>query len=281
MVATDVTVDLGDPDAPCTWSIDTGCCDCWDALDPDKQEAGIQYAALTLWAATGRRYGACQTTVRPCGKTCTTDGSMGYYWYDGIWRPYILGGVWRNCWCGGGLGCTCEPDCQVYLPGPVLSVSNVTVDGLVVPGPTIVDGIVTDPGEWRVDNKQWLVRTSEGDCWPTCQDYNVDSGDNTMFVTYMKGVRIPAALAGATGTLACEFAKACSGQVCRLPNRLSTIARQGVQLTFVNIDNLLAKGLTGITEVDQVITALNPAGLKRPMRVFSPDLPVTRQVTYP
>lgn len=271
MVATDVTVDLGDPDAPCTWSIETGCCDCWDALDPDKQNAGIQYAALTLWAATGRRYGACQTTVRPCGRTCTDQGAWGYSWYEGTWRPYIMGGVWRNCWCGGGLGCRCEPDCQVYLPGPALSVSQVVLDGVIIPA-----------DEYRIDNRQWLVRTGEdSECWPYCQNYNLDSGDGTFFVTYMKGVAVPAALAAATGTLACEYAKACSGQSCRLPGRLSTVARQGVQLTFVNIDSLLERGLTGITEVDQVIMALNPSGLKRPMRVISPDLPVTRQVTWP
>jgi hypothetical protein len=124
------------------------------------------------------------------------------------------------------------------------------------------------------------VRT-DGLCWPSCQDFNVDTGANTLNVVYQRGQAGPAALASATGILACEFAKACCDSPCRLPQRLSTVARQGVQLTFVDIDTLLDRGLTGITEVDQIITSLNPYGLKHRLRVYSPDLPVTRQVTIP
>jgi hypothetical protein len=162
----------------------------------------------------------------------------------------------------------------VFLEGPVDSVQSV-----------IVDGFLINPSSYRIDDNKWLVRT-DGLCWTQCQDYNVDSGlgvfnDNTLQVTYTKGVPVPAALLDAAATLACEFAKACAGQACRLPGRLSTVARQGTQLTFQNIDQLIAMGFTGIPEVDQIIRAYNPYGLARPMRVFSPDLPQTRSVTIP
>jgi len=262
-----IPLDTGDPGGPCTWTIDTDCCSTWDGLGAPLQASAAAYASLVLWAATGRRFGLCEMTVRPCGMPCA-NSYQGSYWSYGTWIPYIWNGQWRNCWCGS-TGCSCEPNCQVYLPGPVNSVTTVTQDGVLVPATS-----------WRVDNNQWLVRT-DGECWPSCQDYNVDTGANTLSVVYGRGLLGPAALASATGILACEFAKACCGSPCRLPQRLSTIARQGVQLTFVDIDTLLDRGLTGITEVDQIITALNPYGLKHRLRVFSPDLPVTRQVTIP
>lgn len=261
---------------PCGWTIDTACCDNWDTLDPAVQQAATDYATTVLWAATGRQFGICPQVVRPCGRTCNQTNN-GYFWSDGVYIPYILNGVWRNCFCGCGTGpgcCTCEPRCQVYLPGPVVSVTGVVVDGLLI-----------DPSAYRVDDAKWLVRT-DGECWPLCQDYSVDAGlnvfnDNTMQVSYGKGIAVPAALQVAGGSLACEFAKACTGGPCRLPSRASTIARQGVQITFQNIDMLLENGMTGLPEVDQLIQAYNPYHLPRAMRVWSPDLPKQRIVTVP
>lgn len=262
---------------PCNWPlVFNDCCECWDSLDPAAQQRAVNYATTVMWAATGKQFGECTHTVRPCGRYCSQANTAGWYWAEGVFVPYIFNGIWRNCWCGCGTGpgcCTCEPHQQVYLEGPVTSVTSV-----------IQDGFLVDPSLWRVDDNKWLVRTS-GE-WPVCQDYNVDAGlgifnANTLQVTYTRGAAVPAALIDAAATLACEFAKACAGQACRLPGRLSTVARQGVQLTFQNIDQLIGSGFTGIPEVDQIIKAYNPAGLARPLRVWSPDLPQTRTVTIP
>lgn len=265
---------------PCAWDIVFNpCCECWDSLDPGSQQRALDYATTVLWAATGKQFGSCPQTVRPCGRYCGTS-NVGLWWNDGLfgpYLPYILNGQWRNCWCGCGDGpgcCSCEPSQQVYLPGPVTGVTSV-----------IQDGFLVDPSAYRVDDAKWLVRT-DGGAWPECQNFNVDAGlgvfnDNTLVVTYSRGEAPPQALLDAAATLACEFAKACAGQSCRLPGRLSTVARQGVQLTFQNIDYIIDRMFTGIPEVDQIIRAYNPYGLARPMRVYSPDLPITRQVTTP
>ncbi len=270
---------------PCDWDIQFNeCCECWDGLDPGAQARALNYATTVMWAATGKQFGQCPTTVRPCGRWCN-GSTMGWVWNDGLfspWVPYIFNGQWRNCWCGCNSGdgpgcCSCEPSQQVFLEGPVYGDSStITV---------IQDGFLVDPSAYRVDNRQWLVRT-DGLAWPECQDFNVDSGlgvfnDNTLQVTYLRGEPPPEAVLNAAATLACEFAKACAGQSCRLPGRLSTVARQGVQLTFQNIDFLIQNMFTGIPEVDQIIKAYNPYALARPMRLFSNDLPVTRQVTTP
>ena len=256
--------------APCNFTVDTSCCDDWDTYDPELQTNAAEYGALVMWAATGRQYGLCTKTVRPCGRTCGPNPYGGYFWSEGTWLPYTVGGLWFNCTCGcnGSLGCcSCVPRCQVWLPGPVAAVSGVSVDGDMVP----VDS-------WRVDNGRWLVRT-DGDCWPECQDYNVDSGEGTFFVTYQVGIPVPSVVAQAAGELACEWAKSCQGQPCRLPQRVQSVTRQGVSVSMVPIDVLLSHGFTGIETVDQVIRSLNPSGLTGRMRISSPDLPVTRMVT--
>lgn len=265
------------PSLPCNWEVTPDCCsEFWETLSPDLQQSAAEYGALTVWAATGRRFGLCEKTVRPCGRWCNNPGVYGYFWSDGTWLPYIFNGVWRNCWCGCNSGpgcCSCEPTCQVWLDGPVASISptGISVDGEIVPVDT-----------WRVDNGHWLVRTGGDDnCWPICQDYNVDSGEGTFFVTYSQGIPVPGVLSRAAGELACEYAKACLDQPCRLPGRVQSITRQGVSISNVDIDDLLKRGLTGVATVDSIISSFNPYGIRSAMRIASPDLPVTRQTTIP
>lgn len=268
---------ISTPGMPCSgWDVDVSCCDSWDEYSEEIQEAAAEYGAFTIWAATGRRFGLCPRTIRPCGLDRMPGAGMGYWWSDGTWLPYIFQGVWRNCAGCSGLSmgcCTCEPECQVWLPPKAHSVVEVTVDGEVI-----------DPNTYRVDDDQWLVRThneSTDDCWPLCQDFNLNSGDNTFFVTYLKGVEVPSILLRAAGELACEWAKACVGAECRLPGRVTNIARQGVSISMVNTEELLRNGLTGIFTVDQIIRNFNPAGLTRKLRIDSPDIPGHRTTTWP
>lgn len=262
------------PSLPCNWDVDVvSCCPDWASYSDELQQSALEYGALTMWAATGRRFGACERVVRPCGRTTGTNPN-GYYWGDGTWYPYIFNGLWRNCaGCGAGYGCcSCEPSCQVWLPAPVLSIpaTGVTVGSDIIP----VDA-------WRVDNGQWLVRT-DGECWPQCQDYNVDSGEGFFQVTYFKGLQVPSVILTAAGQLACEWAKACTGAPCQLPTRVTSISRQGVTVSLPDVVELLKHGLTGVPTVDQVIVKFNPYGLPSKMSIASPDWPpMSRTVTYP
>lgn len=257
--------------APCDWDINTACCQTyWDTLNPAVQAVATAYATTALWARTGRQYGTCAVTVRPCGNDCADEGIGGWFYAGGMFQPYIVDGVWRNCWCGRGAGCTCRPSCQVYLPGPVASVTSVTVDGVVV-----------DPATYRVDNNCWLVRTGTGNCWPDQQDYDLDTGDGTFIVVYERGTALPVALAAGAGTLACEYAKACQGQACRLPAYITNLSRQGVDFQAVDPMSLLENGFTGLWEVDGLIRDLNPYGQTHRPRLLTPDLVPPRMTTWP
>jgi hypothetical protein len=260
-------------ETPCSWTPNYLCCDSWAAVSgsPLGPQA-TAYATLVLWAATARQFGECQVTVRPCGRQCSSCPT-GFYWDEGTWLPYIFNGEWRNCWCGTGPGCcTCDPLCQVYLPGPVSSVVSVRLGGETLPV----------SGSYFVLDQQWLVRVDTSLCWPQCSDQNLAPGDlNAFEVTYRRGRPVPDALLTAAGSLACEYIKACQGADCRLPSRVASIARQGVSITMADVNELLRNGLTGLKEVDEVVRALNPHGSKGRTRFYSPDLQVPRTVTWP
>ncbi len=260
---------------PCSWSeVDPFCCTDWDTFNAELQAQALDYAKTVVWAATGRQFGLCSLTVRPCGRQCSNCPAGWYYDGAGSWVPYIFNGQWRNCWCGSEAGCcTCDPACRVYLPGPVYSITSVTVNGA---------SLAVSGGTMFVLDQQWLVRVDTSQCWPTCADQNLAPGDvNAFEVTYQRGIPVPTALAQATASLACEYAKACLGLACRLPSRIQSISRQGVSISMIDIGDILKNGLTGLWELDQLIMAYNPYGLKGRTRLYSPDIQEPRQVTWP
>jgi hypothetical protein len=148
----------------------------------------------------------------------------------------------------------------VALPGPVGAVTAVTVDGTVV-----------DPGAYRVEDGKWLVRT-DGGLWPAGQgDHFTVSYHNSYPVDYLG--------AHAAGILALEWLRLFtrSKDKCRLPNSITSISRQGINMQIT--PGMFPDGLTGIAEIDAYVMLWNPFGLKVAPRVYSLDLPRHRQVT--
>lgn len=263
---------------PCAWPINTNCCEGWDTFDPQLQEDATAWATQILWGLTGRRFGACTITARPCGSTCNFGG--GYMTWPvylsgnagatgSFWIPFIDGGgTWRNCVCVG--ACSCRARCEVWLPGPVATVSEVVLNGVTVP-----------PTAYRIDNGNILVR-QDGECWPTCQDFNLSAAapdtENTFVVTYQRGNPVPMSGQIAAGMLACDFVKSCTTG-CKLPGNLASLTRQGVEVTVADTTEDLNAGLTGLPYVDQWIRSVNPHRLASRSRVITPDINLPREVT--
>lgn len=258
---------------PCEWPVNVDCCPEWDTTDPTLQADATAWATSILWALTGRRFGTCEITVRPCGGGCRDGGWMTWPVYldgnsgaaGGGMIPFVdQSGTWRNCACIG--ACACKARCEVWLPGPVASVTSV-----------VVDGVAVDPSAYRVDNNSILVR-QDGDCWPECQDFNLSGtapdDENTFLVTYERGTAVPLAGQIAAGILACDFVRSCTTG-CKLPGNLASLTRQGVEVQIADPTDELNAGLTGVPQVDQWIRSVNPARLQYRSRVYSPD------VSYP
>lgn len=236
----------------CEWPVDPACLgDTWAALDPDIQERSQALAGETLRRLTGYRVGGCPVTVRPCNVACYTGYGYGG-WLDRGWGPINLGGRWVNtCSCASACGCSAP---SLRLPAPVGEVYEVLIDG-----DAFTDYLVSGDS---------LIRT-DGEQWPTTQDLTLaDTEVGTWAVTYLNSYPVDALGAYAAGVLAVEFSKACTTGKCRLPNTVTSVARQGV--TFEIPLGAFPGGVTGIKEVDAYISLWNPNHIRQAPGIYYP-----------
>lgn len=142
--------------APCWPRPDTNCCDRLRPTDPTPEQTALiermlKVSVEIMHNLSGRQFGACPVTVRPCRTSCGGSQSYGY-WSGNLWTPVLDGGTWYNeRTCGQPAcksACSCAELCEVDLPGPVAEVLSVTVDGTPL-----------DLRDYRVDNARKLVRT--------------------------------------------------------------------------------------------------------------------------
>ena len=259
--------------APCEWPlVDDLTCSALDDVPQDLRDAMVETATSLLWQWTGRVFGRCQVTLRPCRQDC---GSTTYRGLTGIpstqfanmpFLPVLINGEFYNLRCGRGCG---EADLwmkEIGLPGPVDNVVSVKVDGQTL-----------DPSDYRVDNRTWLVRT-DGKHWPTCQDLTASASDpDTFEVVYEWGTPVPKGGQVAATILACEMAKAALGRDCELPQRVQSVTREGVSVAILDTFEGLEAGRTGIWLVDSWVTSVTKS--PRRSQVMSPDTRRPRSTT--
>lgn len=150
---------------------------------------------------------------------------------------------------------------EIVLPGPIAEPVLITIDGDEV-----------DISEFQVEDYAYLVRldgTGFGREWE---------------ITYLKGEPVPSGGGLVAGILACEYAKSlCGDETCQLPKRVSSITRQGITMAMLDNFTNLKEGFTGIWIIDDWVMTHQTNLRLGPWRmggVFSPDLPVQRQVTW-
>lgn len=128
----------------CGWSLDDDwCVPCKgkipgpDASDAEKElfQNCVDTAAEILYALSGRQFGLCEVTVRPCRKVnCSPCAESA----NGLpWSPArTSGGDWINVrcnTCSNGDDCSCSEICEIELPGRVDSITSVTLNGETLP----------------------------------------------------------------------------------------------------------------------------------------------------
>ena len=274
------------PTGPCDWPLDfQGCNDEDVALLSGPDAEGIRRMAVEyLWNWTGRRFGACEVTVRPCRRTCFGSTFWGTLGSGG--RGPVVSGTVRvtepspgehqvvldstgvsevvEAGCGCNSGC-CHPSrSTLRLPGPVASIESVVIDGKVL-----------DPSHYHVDNHMLLVR-HDGLAWPDCQALDLPATEQGTFaVTYRRGYAVPPGGQIAAGRLAVEFALAlCNSSRCQLPQRVQTVTRQGVTVALLDGFDDLGQGRTGIWLIDSWVSSI--VNTPRASTVRSVDVPHPR-----
>lgn len=211
-----------------------------------EQRAAAQLAVTVMHALSGRQFGLADHTVRPCRQPLPRE-HMGFA--SGPVTSYILsweGDRWVNWACGCIGACKLGGPNVVHLPGPVAEVTEVKINGVVLPS-----------NVWVLEGDRLYRR--EGP-WPV-QDLNRPLGDtNTWGVTYKRGIPVPEGVAELTGVLAREFLSALSSTEgrCRLPRTVTTASRNGVTYRAYDPAVIYANGKTGLPEIDLWLATVNP-----------------------
>lgn len=213
------------------------------------QRAAAQLAVTVLWALSGRQWGLTDQRVRPCRDDR-------HNWFDRRYRDgysgvtsYLIsweGDRWVNWWCGcGGGSCRLSGPRAIHLPGPVHSITSVTIGTDVL-----------DPSGYTVEEN---VLYRVGHQWPR-QDLGRPLGEvNTWSVSYQRGLVPPEGVAELTGILAKEFLNAITADAkCRLPRTVTAASRNGVSYRVYDPAVIYANGKTGLPEVDIWLASVNP-----------------------
>lgn len=249
---------------PVTWVCDVSC------ESPAVTAEAVAVATELVWALSGRQFGLCEVTLRPCRQDCQVypwpDSGLAasgwVSWPGNSWLGVeLVAGQWFNVTCGRcSSGCSCTAISEILLPAPVYRIVQVKVDGDVLP-----------TGSYRLDDARRLVRL-DGEDWPRCNDLNLDDDqEGTWSVTAEYGQEVPESGSWAVGELACQLIRARNGEDCMLPPNVTQLVRQGVTITMPNVVELLRDGMTALYLVNTFIKTYNPHRLTRRSKTYSVD----------
>jgi len=255
----------------------SGLCEPWEPIFPtgcdlpdgheNVETDAINMASEVLYALSGRQFGLCTETLRPCRRECF-DSSWWQVAPWTSWSPYIASltpraaQYWLGISCGScGTDCSCTKISEVALPGPIYDVVSVVVDGAVLRKDT----------DYRLDNNRLLVRL--GGEWPQCNDLNLPPTEpGTWAVTVQMGQPVPTLGRAAVGELALEFMKLLlCDDGCMLPKPVQSLSRQGVNITFLDPNEVFQNGRTGLYLSDTFIQTYNPGGMRSRAKVYDID----------
>lgn len=238
---------------------------------PEITGLAAQMASEMLYQLSGQRFSECTTTLRPCREDCYGTGWPGWasWWQWGTYpQPYWFNGTWYNMGCGQcGTSCSCTAISETLLPGPVVSIVEVKVDGVV-----LVNGV-----DYRVDDYRKLVRL--GGVWPYCNDLNQpDTAVGTWSVTAVYGEPVPVLGQLAVGELACYFLGILLGVDCDLPPGVTDITRQGISMSLAEATTDLLSFFQRFPIAYLFLKTYNPHNLMARAKAYDLDGPDYRAV---
>lgn len=226
----------------------------------------VKTASYILWALSGRKFTGTTTVteryVSVYDPYLRIGGSAFHYW------PTLIDGTVHNIAAGGYdrftdfdfLGDGTSSNSRVRLRGrKVIKIHTVRE----------TDGTIIDPSNYYLADHSVLYGAPSSNWTPT----NVE-------ITYTYGTPPPTAGKAAAKLLAIELVKLYEGDdTCALPQRITSISRQGVNYSILDSQDFIDNMRTGLYAVDMFLKASNPDKARARTRVFSPDTPRARRIT--
>lgn len=240
--------------------------DLGEYAESDFAYDAVKTASYILWALSGRKYSGLTTVteryVSQFDPYFRTAGS-GYKYL-----PTLIEGNVQNLPVG--------RDLRVYgndyLGDGTSSRSRVRLRGRkVITIHTVRDnsGNIVDPNKYYLAEHSTLYGAPGANWTPA----NVE-------ITYTYGTPPPTAGRAAARLLARELVKLYEGDdTCALPQRVTSISRQGVNYSILDDQDFLDNMRVGIYAVDLFLKSVNPDKARARARVFSPDVPRARRIT--
>lgn len=233
--------------------------------DSDFAYDACKTSSYLLWAMSGRKFTGTTTVteryVSQFDPYLRTAGSAFRYW------PTLVAGSVTNVPVGGNdriygndfLGDGTSSRSRVRLRGrKVIKVHNVRD----------INGNIIDPKNYYLAEHSTLYGTPNTNWNPA----NVE-------VTYTYGTPPPPMGRAAARLFAIELIKYYEGdETCALPQRVTSVNRQGVSYTVLDQQDFIEEGKTGIYTIDLFLKTANPDKARARSRVFTPDVPRARRI---
>lgn len=226
----------------------------------------VKTASYLLWAMSGRKYTGITTVteryVSAFDPYLRTGASALTY------SPTLIDGEVKNIRVGGS-GPYGDDD---YLGDGTSASTRLRLRGRkVIKIHTVrdIDGTIIDPTKYYLVEHSTLLASPGANWTPS----NIE-------VTYSYGTEPPLAGKAAARILAIELIKLYEGDdSCALPQRVTSVSRQGVSYTILDNQDFIAEGRTGLYAVDLFLKTTNPDNARSRSKVFSPDVPKARRIT--
>lgn len=209
-----------------------------DTIDPTGPytESAVQTASLVLYKLSGEKY----TGIHTVTEVYTADVTQ-----PNVTNPALITGNMYN------LPKFAEGQRNLRLRNsPVRSIISVTYQGREL-----------DPTEYSLRNNSYIVQKNSLP-W-------VLNNVQELEVTYTFGTPIPSAGKRAAARLANELILSdIDPGRCALPERISSVSKQGVSYTILDPQEFISNGKVGIYEIDLFLAAVNPSKAKKRPKVF-------------
>ena len=222
-------------------------------------------ASYLMWAMSGRKFSGITTVteryVSQFDPYLRTQGSAFRYW------PTLIAGSVTNVPVGGNdriygndfLGDGTSSRSRVRLRGRKVIKVHELRD---------INGNIVDPKLYYLAEHSTIYGAPNTNWNPA----NVE-------VTYTYGTPPPAMGRSAARMFALELVKYYEGdETCALPQRVTSVSRQGVSYTILDQQSFIEEGKTGMYVVDLFLKTANPHKAVARSKVFSPDVPRARRI---
>ncbi len=217
-------------------------------------------ASGLLWSMSGRKYSGITTVTE---RYVCQNRIFRYGASTNTYQAVLLDGAVFNIPADefeGGVVDGLSPESRIRLRGrPVTKIHTIRRR----------DGVILDPSAYYLVDHS-TVQAATGIPWTPCN----------LEITYSYGTYAPTMGRMAARTLAIEFVKLFEGSDdCALPQRVTSIARQGISYTLLDSQDFIEEMRTGIYMVDLFLKSTNPDKARAKARVFSVDVPRGRRYT--